>query len=99
VRGTCYYPPVDLPRFGNARTSDDDHFFLGTLSIDEELIIRNRGGHVKVRGQSCPVTFKCLPLYVPLGVGSDQEVADAYWRDRATRMQLRLHRAYLESGP
>lgn len=39
------YPPVDLPRFGDARTSDDDHFALGTLSIDEELIIRNRGGH------------------------------------------------------
>ena len=34
-----------LPRFGWRRTSDDDHFALGTLSISEELIIRNRGRH------------------------------------------------------
>ena len=77
VRRTCYYLPVNLPRFGDARTSDDYHFALGALSIDEELIIRNRGGHVEVRGQRYPVSFKCLPLYVPLDVRSDQEAADA----------------------
>jgi hypothetical protein len=38
------------------RTSDDDHFALGTFSIDEELVIRNRGGHA-LEGQRCAVSY------------------------------------------
>ena len=61
-----------LPRFGDARTSDDDHLALSTFSIDEELIIRNRGRHVEVRGQTLPrrtISFTSALV--------SQEVADA----------------------
>jgi hypothetical protein len=79
---TCY-PLVDLPRFGDAlaRTSDDDHLALSTLSIDEELIIRNRGRHVEVRA---------VVRYLPLALIS-QEVADA--RPQSTALSCRHRRS------
>jgi hypothetical protein len=67
----CHSPPLGRVRGSvirrlwiGRRTSDDDNLALGALAIDEELVIRNRGGHVYL---GLTVSSTISLVYVPSG--------------------------------
>jgi hypothetical protein len=80
---TCY-PPVGRLDWIERRTCDDDNFTFGTLSIDEELVIRNRGSHVK--DGSTTKDIYTMSSYASLETGT-------------TRMQIVLYRLPVRRKP